>query len=376
MFVIYPPFLFSSFLTQSFISVRMKIPQRGEGVMLPGPNGLVKIWIPPMVRSGLHVTSESFESLTECWRHGRCLLRWDCLFMLPPWLETWWREFGSGEELYFVVIREGEDILGVAPLFLKGAKAHFIGSPDLCDYSDFIVRPGRESDFFNSLLDELKERGTKDLDLKPLRPDSTTLIHLPGVARGRGWRCSCEPEDTSLELYLPSTWEAYLEMLNQKQRHEVRRKLRRIGEIGKPQFRVLEYPEAFADGMAIFLKMFRESREDKAAFMSPQRESFFCSIVEAMARVNLIRLGILELSGTPIAAILFFDYNNVVYLYNSGYDLQYRSLSAGLVSKILCIKDSIERNKSKFDFLKGDEIYKYRLGGKPIPLYRCNVYIE
>jgi CelD/BcsL family acetyltransferase involved in cellulose biosynthesis len=296
--------------------------------------------------------------------------------MLPPWLETWWREFGSDEELYLVAIREGEDIPGVAPLFLKGAKAQFIGSPDVCDYSDFILSPGREIDFFNSLLDELKERGTKELDLRSLRPDSKTLIHLPGVARGRGWRCLCEPEDTSLELYLPPKWEAYLEMLNQKQRHEVRRKLRRIEATGNLQFRVLEYPGAFADGMAIFLKMFRESREDKAAFMSPQRESFFCSLVEAMARVHLIKFGILELSGTPIAAILFFDYNNVVYLYNSGYDLHYRSLSVGFVSKVLCIKDSIERNKAKFDFLKGDEIYKHRLGGKPIPLYRCNVSIE
>ena len=328
-----------------------------------------------MGQSCLRVTSESFESLTECWRHVRYLLRWNCLFMLPPWLETWWREFRSEEELYLVAIREGEEILGVAPLFLKGTKAYFIGSPDVCDYSDFIVSPGREIDFFNSLLDQLKERGTKDLDLKSLRPDSTTLIHLPGVAQGRGWQCSCEQEDTSLELYLPSTWEAYLEMLNQKQRHEVRRKLRRIGETGNPNFRVLEHPDTFADGMRIFLKMFRESREDKAAFMSPQRESFFCSFVEAMARVHLIRLGILELNGTPIAALLFFDYNNVVYLYNSGYDVSYRSLSAGLVSKILCIKDSIERGKAKFDFLKGNEIYKHRLGGGTVPLYRCNVSI-
>jgi len=296
--------------------------------------------------------------------------------MLPPWLETWWREFGSDEELCLLAIREEEEILGLAPLFLKGARAHFIGSPDLCDCSDFIVSPGREIDFFNLLLDELKEKGTKDLELNSLRPDSTTLIHLPGLARERGWRCSCEPENTSLELDLPSSWEAYLEMLNQKQRHEVRRKLRRIEETGKPKFRVVENPEAFSGGMAIFLKMFRESREDKAAFMSAHRESFFCSVVEAMARVNLIKFGILELSGIPIAAILFFDYNNVVYLYNSGYDLHYRSLSVGLVSKILCIKDSIERNKAKFDFLKGDEIYKHRLGGNPIRLYRCHVSIE
>src|SRR4030042_5425444 len=97
-----------------------------------------------MIRSGLRVTSESFESLTEYWRDARCLLRWDCLFMLPPWLETWCREFGSDEELYFVAIREGKEILGIAPLLLKGAKAHFIGGPDGGDYSDFIVSRSEE----------------------------------------------------------------------------------------------------------------------------------------------------------------------------------------------------------------------------------------
>ena len=293
--------------------------------------------------------------------------------MLPPWLETWWREFRLEEELFLVAIREGEEILGLAPLFLKGAKAYFIGSPDVCDYSDFIVRPGREVDFFNSLLDLLKEKGIKELDLNPLRPDSTTFIHLPDVARGRGYRVWCKPEDTSLELHLPATWEAYLKMLNQKQRHEVRRKLRRIEETGKLQFRVLEHPEPLADGMGIFLKMFRESRKDKAAFMSPQRESFFYSLSEAMSRVHLIRLGVLELNDHIIAAILFFDYNNMIYLYNSGYDVCYRSLSVGLISKILCIKDAIERGRMRFDFMKGDEAYKYRLGGMVTPLYGCNV---
>jgi CelD/BcsL family acetyltransferase involved in cellulose biosynthesis len=293
--------------------------------------------------------------------------------MLPPWLETWWRKFGSEEELYLIALRKGKEILGFAPLLLKGAKASFVGSPDVCDYSDFIVSPGREVDFFDFLLDHLRERGTRDLDLGSLRPDSMTLLYLPGVARGRGYRVSCEREDTSLELHLPSAWEAYLGMLNQKQRHEVRRKLRRIRERGELQFRVLERPEALGVGMGTFLKMFRESREDKAAFMNPQRESFFGSLVEAMAGVDLMRLGILELNGTPIAAILFFEYNNVVYLYNSGYDPHYRSLSAGFVSKVLCVKDSIEKGRTRFDFLKGDEVYKYRLGGEAIPLYKCNV---
>jgi hypothetical protein len=63
-------------------------------------------------------------------------------------------------------------------------------------------------------------------------------------------------------------------------------------------------------------------------------------------------------------------------LYNNGYEPRFRSLSLGLISKVLTIKDSIERRRERYDFLKGTEAYKQRLGGRPVPLYRCRVEIH
>jgi hypothetical protein len=62
-----------------------------------------------------------------------------------------------------------------------------------------------------------------------------------------------------------------------------------------------------------------------------------------------------------------------VFLYNNGYDPKYSFLSVGLISKVLCIKDSVERGRGKFDFLKRTEEYKHRLGGKEIPFYGCQI---
>ena len=95
-----------------------------------------------------------------------------------------------------------------------------------------------------------------------------------------------------------------------------------------------------------------------------------------MASKGLIRLGFLELNREPVASVMYFDYNNTRYLYNSGYDPQYGDLSAGLLSKVLCIKDAIEHKLKAFDFLKGSEIYKYRLGGKEITLYKCRIDLD
>ena len=278
--------------------------------------------------------------------------------------------------MYLGAIRQGEEILGIAPLLVRGGKASIIGSADVCDYLDFVVAPGMETDFFNVLLDDLRQKGINQLELESLRSDSTVLTSLVGIAQNRKYEVLCQPVDVSLELDLPSTWEEYLAILTAKQRHEVRRKLRRLLEAGTVDYHIVKDSAAVNDAVDIFLKMFTESRSDKAAFLTSQRELFFRSLADTMARAGLLRLGILELDSMPTAAIMYFDYNGCIYLYNSGYDPQYNSLSAGLLSKVLCVKESIEEGKKRFDFLKGDETYKYHLGGREVTLYSCHITIK
>ena len=319
------------------------------------------------------VTLESFNSLASYWLASRHSAMWNCIFVSPPWLEVWWHEFGYEADLYLGAVRQEGDIIGVAPLLLKGPEAHFIGSSDVCDYLDFAIVAGREWDFFNILFEDLRQRGISRLDLRPVRPDSTVFTHLTDLARDLEYEVSCEAEDVSLELDLPPTWEGYLAALTQKQRHEVRRKMRRLWEAGDVRYRIAEDSESASLFSAVFLRFFRESRQDKASFLTPRMESFFTSLVKAMARSGFLRLGILELDASPVAVLMYFDYDNNVLLYNNGYDPQYSFLSVGLLSKILCIKDSIERGKNKFDFLKGADEYKHRLGGKEITLYGCRI---
>ncbi len=322
------------------------------------------------------VTQESFDSLTSYWINSGHRLKWDSVFVLPPWLEVWWRKFQSGAELYLGVVGEQSDIIGIAPLQVKEGKASFIGSADVCDYMDFVVAPERENDFFSTLLDDLRQKGVNYLDLRALRSDSPVVTNLVGMAQSRGYDVSCHTEAVSVELDLPSTWEEYLGMLTGKQRHELRRKLRRLEEMGSIDYRIVEDKARVHGVMDAFLKLFSDSRREKAAFMTDQTESFFRAMAETMAEVKLLKLGILELEATPVAMVLCFDYNDSVYLYNSGYDPRYRYLSVGLLSKALCIKDSIEKGRKRFDFLKGAEEYKYRLGGKDVPLYNCQITIK
>ena len=319
------------------------------------------------------IAAETFDSLESSWNDLKQRLKWDIPFMLPGWLRVWWQAFGAGSELYLRSIREGKDIIGIAPLRIKDGKAYSIGSADVCDYMDFVVTPGKERAFFTALLDHLQYEGIKELFLESLRPDSTVMTSLVTPAKIKGCEVACTHQDVSLDLDLPATWEEYLDTLTPKQRRETGRRFRRLEEMGDMKFRTVETAEP--DAMNVFFKLLRQSRADKAAFMTAQMESFFRALAESMAEAKMLRLGILEVSALPVAAVMCFDYNKTVYLYNSGYDPQHGFLSVGLLSKVLSIKDSIARGRKRYDFLKGAEEYKYRLKGREIPIYNCKIQI-
>ena len=322
------------------------------------------------------VSPDSLEGLGAIRADSGQKLSWP-LFVLPAWLKVWTESFGTGgNELFIRTVRQDGDVIGVAPLMRQGDTALFIGDTSVCDYQDIIVAPGREPDFCGALLDDLKANGVRELDLAHVRPDAAVMTALAPLAERRGLRVTRDQEAVSYEMDLPKSFDEYLESLTSKQRHEVRRKLRRIGESGNIQYRSITNGAAVPAVMDKFFQMFVESRRDKAEFMTERMKSFFISLAGAMAKIGLLNLGILELDSRPVAQIMSFDYNGSLYLYNSGYDPEYTSLSAGLLSKVMAIKESIERGKACFDFLKGAEVYKGHLGGREVPLYRCKIALK
>ncbi|HEX7364893.1 MAG TPA: GNAT family N-acetyltransferase [Dehalococcoidia bacterium] len=314
---------------------------------------------------------ESFDSVYSAWKELQDHSSTAPIFASPDWSKVWWQQFGSESKLIIGTVKQGSKIIGIAPLKLNGSTASFMGSGDVCDYLDFVIAPGGEDTFFSELLNKLKSEKIDKLELAPLRPDSTVQINLINLAPKNKWQVSCSQDDVTVELDLPATWDEYLKLLSGKQRHELNRKLRRLNEEGDLNYRTST--DANPPDIATFLRLFRESRQDKANFLTEQMESFFRSIARAMADQNLLRLNILELDKKAVAATMCFDYRDTVYLYNSGYEPDYGWLSVGVISKALCIKDSIERGKKRFDFLKGDEAYKYQLGGQELPLFKCSL---
>ena len=321
------------------------------------------------------LTPLTFDELKANWSVYQKTITAPHPFILPEWLEAWWGSFGGVHELFLrKVARDGETV-GIAPLRIKENVARFIGSADVCDYLDFIVKPGAETEFFVAILDNLNSSGVTRLELESLRPDSSVLKHLAPMAWSRGKPVKIADTDVTLEMPLPETWDEYLAGLSTHQRHEIGRKGRRLGETGQIQFDIT-MPQDIETDLSTLIRLLRVSRSDKAEFMTEAMAAFFNLMSRAMHKSGLLRFGHLRLGETTVASIMCFDYNGIRYLYNSGCDPEYSSLSVGLLSKVYSVKDAIEQRMTKYDFLKGAEAYKYHLGGQEMPISRLRIELS
>jgi CelD/BcsL family acetyltransferase involved in cellulose biosynthesis len=324
----------------------------------------------------LQIVKEDFSSLTDLYLTPNSKLNWNLVFTVPAWLKVWWQHLGAGAELYIRSVKDRGEIIGLAPMQTRDHAASIIGSVDVCDYQDFIVVPGREIDFFQAVLNDLKNNHITKLHLETIRPDSTVVTHLIPLVKEYHFQIDYHQTDVSADLDLPENWETYLGNLDGKQRHELRRKMRNLQDVGQTRFYVVEDKNAIPAAVDQFLGLFPESRRDKAQFMTPEMQNFFRSLAISLGETGIVRFGVLEMAAKPVAMVMYFDYNNNVYLYNSAYDPAYKMLSVGIISKANSIQDSIQKKKDKYDFLKGAERYKNYLGGKEIPLYSCEILLQ
>ncbi|MGA2159550.1 MAG: GNAT family N-acetyltransferase [Dehalococcoidia bacterium] len=313
--------------------------------------------------------SGNFQDLSGAWERIYKASESPLLFSSPGWSELWWKHFGQGSELRLGAVVENGSVIGIAPLRAKEETLCFIGSDNVCDFLDFPIESGKENIFFDALLEHLTASNMNSMDLTPLLPTSKVKRFLTNRAQDLGFTVSCTAEDVTVALDLPGDLPSYLSLLSSKQRHELLRKERRLNEEGQIDYRIVE--EGTKSEIDTFLRFFRESREDKNKFLTDDMEAFFRAIIDMAAADKMLQLGIMELNKVQVAVTLCFSYQNDMYLYNSGYNPDYRLLSIGLLSKYFCVMKSIESGKRRFDFLKGAEKYKFHLGGNETQLFRC-----
>ena len=310
--------------------------------------------------------------------------RANTVFLTWEWQRSWWDCFGEEAQLCIVAVRDGSELVGLAPLHSlpsrEGQRAlQFVGGVDVSDYLDVVViGDSREAAVYSALwrfLTEDHSHAWDVLDLHNIRASSPTLARLPALAETSGEiEVTLDIEDACPVITLPSTWDDYLWLLKKKQRHEVRRKIRKAQQEASVRWYFVGDATSLDGDVQDFISLHRKSGVDKKAFMDERMQRFFHAIARATLRRGWLRLAFLVVNDVKAASMLCFDYEDAFLVYNSGYDPDlYRSLSTGIVLLAYCIRDAIEKGRKVFDFLRGEEDYKYRFGGLRTEIHNLRV---
>jgi CelD/BcsL family acetyltransferase involved in cellulose biosynthesis len=298
----------------------------------------------------------------------------DVPFLRYEYLRAWWETRGGGEwdggELVLISARKDDELLGIAPLFLAefdGQQALLLlGSIEISDYLDLIVRADDLSRFFSELLDFLASDSApawSSLDWYNLPDGSPTLAALEAESAKRSWNYVKEPFRPSLSVPLPGNFDEYLMNINKKQRHEIRRKLRRA-EASERNVRwyIVEDESTLDAEIDDFLSLMANDHH-KEEFLTEVMRTQMRASVHAAFKAGWLQLAFLEADGQKIAGYLNFDYGNRIWVYNSGLDFNFRELSPGWVLLGYLLQWANENGRAAFDFMRGDEDYKYKFGG-------------
>jgi CelD/BcsL family acetyltransferase involved in cellulose biosynthesis len=293
-------------------------------------------------------------------------------FLRHEYQRTWWEHRGGNEwanaELVLVTAHEDEKLIGIAPLFIAeydGQSALLLnGSIEISDYLDLIVRMDDHARFISGLFDFLASTLTDKwtgVDWYNLPDSSPTLTALKEEAAKRGWTHHEEMYRPTPRIALNGDFDEYLGRVEKKQRHEIRRKMRRAEESGRGVRWFISDMADVDSEINAFLGLM-EQDSGKAGFLHDPMRDQMKAVIRTAHENGWLWLAFLEADGQRIAAYLNFDYKDKLWGYNAGVNRAYMDLSPGWVLLGHVLQWACENNRTEFDFMRGDEEYKYRFG--------------
>src|SRR5439155_3505496 len=180
----------------------------------------------------------------------------DVVFMTWQWQSLWWKHFGAGQgcKLHLLALRDERGALvGIAPLYVASEPlpppeeyregeerpegegppvrvVRIVGGIDIADYLDVIAPADKLPVVWAAVFAYLNDlRGEWDvIDFHSLPEWSPSRELVPRLAHEWDLDARTFPEDVSPVLALPGDFETYLMSLRKKDRHELRRKVRKL----------------------------------------------------------------------------------------------------------------------------------------------------
>jgi CelD/BcsL family acetyltransferase involved in cellulose biosynthesis len=290
-------------------------------------------------------------------------------FLSHEWVRTWWECFGAGKELHIVLVRDGGELVGIAPLMRSderryGLRVRRLGSlyNPHTPRSGFIVArgaPGVVAAIWQHLF--AARRDWDVLELCQHAGGSTTLEELPELAKADGFLTGLWQARGSPYLSISGTWDDYWRGLNAKHRSNLRNRIKRLGQLGEIGLEHVATAECLAGGLEDGFRLEAAAWKDRAgtAIAShPELRHFYRRLAESMAQRGRLDLQFLTVGGRRISFAYSLRYRNRLYLLKPGYDPDYAPYSPGNLLLWLVLREAFEQGVAEHDFLGVDDAWK------------------
>ena len=291
-------------------------------------------------------------------------------FQSPEWILAWMRHVSFGAP-WVLTVRSRGRLVGIAPFCIQTVdpadlqRIYLMGT-GISDYLDVLCEPGCESTMAAIVFNHLNHRGGHwhESDFQQLRPESPLLT--------RDFGPTCEDEITIQEqcpilraeggrFPIPSS---FLDKLAYEER-----RLNREGRI----IIVRATEQTFDHDFDALLRLHgaRWSRRGEGGVLSDAAiQRFHTDAAQALLTRGVLRLYSLSLDARPIACYYGFLHQRRAYYYLGGFDPAFERLSVGNQVVWHALREAEQENALTFDFLRGQEPYKYRWGAQDRPNYQ------
>ena len=301
-------------------------------------------------------------------------------FLRHEYISNWWDSGGGGEwnegNLAVIVWRGSDNVIkGIAPLFQVNNRLLFLGSFEISDYLDLISALKLLPEFIDRLFDYLKTTYTswETLDLYNLLDNSPSIPLLSDAAARENWQFSQEILQPAPSVLLPNSWEEYLNSLDDRYRQEIERKNRKAEDYFLPvDWYITDKNQDLNQELDDFLGLMANNQA-KAAFLTDKMKVQMKNSALDAHKAGWLQLAFLTVGDLKAAGYLNFDFNGKIWVYNSGIKSIFENISPGWVLLSKLINWSIQAGRTEFDFMRGNEPYKYHFGGKDRNVLRIQI---
>jgi CelD/BcsL family acetyltransferase involved in cellulose biosynthesis len=290
------------------------------------------------------------------------------IFQTWEWNRTWWDMFGTTEQLFLLQIREKDQLVGIAPLYITRSprapvrKLVFVGNV-ITDYTDILAPVESAREVWDSVLRySISERLADFVELQNLCSPAALWDSIATLCKTGFSLCWKEFEgEGSCCVALPATWNEYLKRLSNIVRSNLMRRRRNLVKaVTRVEARLADDTEVPRVMTALFdLHQKRwNSRQMPGNLKLDRVRQFHRKVAEQFQRRGWLRLHYLRVEEQIVAVQYAFRFRDRYYGYLNGFDPAFRRFSPGSSLIAAAIQQAISEGCSEFDLLRGEEHYK------------------